>query len=75
MAKMVVNYALTPLRKGGSGEAAGGFVDADTEIVDTETKSPLPPFRKGGSETCNTFSDIADETEELQTYIILACEL
>jgi hypothetical protein len=24
---------------------------------------------------CNTFSDISNETEELQTYIIQACEL
>jgi hypothetical protein len=74
MAKIIVKYA-TPLHKGRSGEAAGGFVDVNTKFVDTETKSPLPPFTKGGSETCNTFSDLNQTNEELQTYIIQACEL
>jgi hypothetical protein len=66
MAKMVVKYVVTPLPKGGSGEAAGGFVD-----VNTNTKSPLPPFRKGGC----TFTDLNKAPTDLQPYIIQACEL
>jgi hypothetical protein len=70
MAKMIVKYVLTPLHKGGSGEAAGGFVDTDTN-----TKSPLPPFTKGGGETCTTFSDLDQTTTELQEYILNVCQL
>jgi hypothetical protein len=72
---MVVNYVAAPTVLRGSGEAAEGFVDANTKFVDTETKSPLPPTVLRESENCNTFNDLANTTQEFQTYIIQACEL
>jgi hypothetical protein len=69
---MIMNYVVAPLPKGGSGEAAGGFIDTDMKFVDTNKIPPTPLYERG---KCQSFTDLTTTTNELQTYITLACQL
>jgi hypothetical protein len=51
--------------------------DENNELPLFSSRSTAGVAEGGGAiaENCNTFSDIANQTKELQTYITLACQL
>jgi predicted outer membrane repeat protein len=59
------------LSRSTAGVAEGGGAINAEGVIDTNKIPPTPLYERGNC----TFSDIANQTQELQTYITQACQL